>query len=119
MLLRRLAVFTCDFTFEAAAAIAGDARCNVIDGISNLVAKSLVSADVSAAVVNYRLLNTTRIYARIKLAASGELDDVARRHAEHERTSFDQGERGSQWALPLAATHRRVDNLVAASLCDN
>jgi predicted ATPase len=98
ILLRRLAVFTGDFALDAAIAIASDAKHDghdVIDGLSNLVAKSLVTADIGGAVVRYRLFNTTRIYARLKLAESGELDDVARRHAEYDQASLDSTEGGS------------------------
>jgi predicted ATPase/DNA-binding winged helix-turn-helix (wHTH) protein len=104
LLLRRLAVFTGDFTLESAIAIAADAEHDghyVVDGLSNLVAKSLVTADVGGPVVQYRLFNTTRIYARLKLAESGELDDVVRRHAEYDQVSSDATERVSG-RLPAA-----------------
>jgi predicted ATPase len=60
---RRLAIFAGGFTFEAASAvIAGTdiGPSDVIDHLANLVAKSLVSANVSGANVHYRLLDTTR-----------------------------------------------------------
>lgn len=49
--------------------------------ISSLVAKSLVVADTSQTPTEYRLLDTTRAYARMKLAASRELPQAAARHA--------------------------------------
>jgi predicted ATPase len=82
--LRRLAIFPDEFTLAAACAVAGDSDgADVVEGIAALVSKSLVIADVSDATTRYRLLATTRNYALAKLTASGELDAIARRHAEH------------------------------------
>jgi predicted ATPase len=80
---RRLAIFPDEFTLTAACAVAGSAGdgANVIEHVATLVAKSLVIADFSRATARYRLLATTRAYAREKLSASGELDAVARRYA--------------------------------------
>jgi tetratricopeptide (TPR) repeat protein len=50
--------------------------------LSSLVDKSLVIADVSAREPRYRLLASTRQYAREKLAARGDAAAIARRHAE-------------------------------------
>jgi predicted ATPase/DNA-binding winged helix-turn-helix (wHTH) protein len=69
-LLRRLSIFAGAFTLDTAVALAGDDDRDMIDGIANLVAKSLISADVRGSVVHYRLLNTTRAYARRKLSES-------------------------------------------------
>jgi predicted ATPase/DNA-binding winged helix-turn-helix (wHTH) protein len=83
-ILRRLAVFRSGFNLESAVAVAADAAISAaqaIDGVANLAAKSLVTADVSGAAVQYRLLDITRAYAAEKLAASGEAVAVARRHA--------------------------------------
>jgi predicted ATPase len=96
--LRRIAVFTGRFTLAAANAVAADTEfdaSDVVEGIANLVAKSLVSADVGAATVHYRLLETTRAYALDKLTESGELPQVARRHAEYFRNLFRQA--GIEW----------------------
>jgi predicted ATPase len=85
-ILRRLAVFTRVFTMEAASAVAGGvevAPTEVPDGLSLLVNKSLLSADLGNSIATYRLLDTTRAYALEKLIESGEYDQQARRHAEH------------------------------------
>jgi predicted ATPase/class 3 adenylate cyclase/DNA-binding winged helix-turn-helix (wHTH) protein len=82
--LRRLAVFAGDFLLDAVAAVAADiAPSEVVDHIGNLVAKSLVVADLRSEFPRYRLLDTTRLYGRDKLQSSGELQQVARRHAEY------------------------------------
>src|SRR5262249_16020974 len=80
-LLRRLATFPAGFTLDAAAAVMSDRPSEVATGISHLVSKSLVTMEVSAS-SRWRLLETIRAYALEKLAASGELEQAARRHAE-------------------------------------
>jgi predicted ATPase/DNA-binding winged helix-turn-helix (wHTH) protein len=84
IVLRRLAIFAENFTIEAGAAVVASdeiAAPDAIDGISSLVAKSLVAADFGEAVGRYRLLDTTRAYAMEKLIESGECDEILRRHA--------------------------------------
>ena len=63
MVLRRLAIFAGGFTLEAATAVAagaGIAAAEVGACVANLVAKSLIAADVGGALQRYRLLETTR-----------------------------------------------------------
>jgi predicted ATPase/DNA-binding winged helix-turn-helix (wHTH) protein len=84
--LRGLAIFAGVFTWNSASAVLtkDDADLpEVFDSIANLVAKSLVSATVQNGVSLYRLLDTTRAYALLKLQESGERNDLARRHAQH------------------------------------
>jgi hypothetical protein len=66
----RLSVFRSPFDMEAAVAVVADgtiSRANVIDGIADLTAKSLVAADVSGPTTCFYLLETTRSYAAEKL----------------------------------------------------
>ena len=98
VILCRVAVFAGEFTMEAASAIATDSNLTevqVVDGIVHLVMKSLVSANIEDNVPRYRLLDTTRVYAREKLAASGERDAISRRHAEYFKTVFERAE--TEW----------------------
>jgi predicted ATPase/DNA-binding winged helix-turn-helix (wHTH) protein len=95
VILRRASVFAGEFTLEAASAVVSDANLSevqVVNGIVHLVMKSLLSANVEGDVALYRLLDTTRVYAREKLAASGERDNFSRRHAEYFRTLFGRAE---------------------------
>ena len=118
--LRRLAVLVGPFTMETAGALAsldGLASPEVVDAVANLVAKSLLAADVDGPVAHYRLLETTRAYALVKLTESGERDAMARRHAEHFREALDRA--GRAWARQPAADwlkdHRHLlDNARAA-----
>lgn len=90
--LRRLAMLSGSFMLQEANAVAGESDDAVlISSLTNLVGKSLVSADVNSASVTYRLLDTTRTYAHEKLAESGEFDQIARRHAEYFHSLFAQG----------------------------
>ncbi|MGE5264534.1 MAG: ATP-binding protein, partial [Acidobacteriota bacterium] len=83
-LLRRLAVFSSGWTFEAAEAVCageGIEQANVLDLLSHLVDKSLVVVEESDAEgARYRLLETIRQYARDKLLESGESVRVRDRH---------------------------------------
>jgi len=92
LVLCRIAVFVGSFTLGCAVAVAGDDDVDVVQALGNLVAKSLVSADIAGATVQYRLLDTTRAYARQKLAESGELEAYSRRHAQYQLESFKRAE---------------------------
>jgi predicted ATPase/DNA-binding winged helix-turn-helix (wHTH) protein len=85
-LLRRLAIFADAFSLEAVNAVAGNGKAaGIEDDIANLVAKSLVSADIAGAEAHFRLLETTRAYALARLTESGELQQLARMHADYYR----------------------------------
>jgi predicted ATPase/DNA-binding winged helix-turn-helix (wHTH) protein len=120
VILRRLGVFAGAFTIEAAAAIAADPEAtasNIIEPVANLVAKSLVVAEVGDVDVRYRLLDTTRAYARQKLNDSNEMGTFARRHAEFYLKLFERAEierqknPATEW---LAAYGYQIDNLRSA-----
>jgi predicted ATPase len=120
LFFRALGIFAGGFTVEAAAAVVFDtAKTHVgaIDRLGDLVAKSLVVADVGGAKSRFRLLDTTRAYAIEKLAESGERERLARRHALYHRTLFEgaeaevTGRNTGEW---LADYAREIDNLRAA-----
>jgi predicted ATPase/DNA-binding winged helix-turn-helix (wHTH) protein len=95
VVMRRLAVFAGDFTAEAASLIAAGGEIDaseVVRSLANLVTKSLVTLEVGSAIARYRLHETTRAYAFEKLAESGELEQVARLHANYYRNLFDRAE---------------------------
>jgi len=120
VILRRLSVFSGSFTLESAGAVVSGgeiAESDVIDYVANLVAKSLVTADVNRATALYRLLDTMRAYALEKLGESGEFDALARRHAEHHRDFFEKA--AAEWderstAEWLNMYGRQIDNLRTA-----
>jgi predicted ATPase/DNA-binding winged helix-turn-helix (wHTH) protein len=93
VILRRLSVFAGAVQLSVAArVVAGDelTETELLDGIGNLVSKSLVMRDTATR--TYRLLESTRAYAREKLSLSGELATIRRRHAEQYRDLFQQAE---------------------------
>jgi len=119
-LLRHLAVFVRGFTLEAVAAgVEGAAIADVplIDSIANLVAKSLVVFEVSTSPTRWRLLETIRAYALLKLAESGEIDSARRLHASYFRDAFALPASGSgSWLSNEELTRRvrEIDNVRAA-----
>jgi predicted ATPase len=95
VVMRRLAVFAGMFTLDAAIAVAGGGELlpsDVVDCAANLVARSLVAGHGGGITIQYRLLETTRAYAREKLVESGESDRVLRRHAEYFRDVLERAE---------------------------
>ncbi|HUA56899.1 MAG TPA: winged helix-turn-helix domain-containing protein [Candidatus Sulfotelmatobacter sp.] len=119
-LLRRLAVFPAGFTVDAAAAVMSDRpqdRAAIVDGIANLVSKSLVALDKSETTTRWYLLETTRGYALEKLEKSGEAGEMARRHAEFQLALFSPfATEGQRQAVidDLGRYRREIDNLRAA-----
>ena len=118
--LRRLGVFTGGFTLDTAGAVVSDAHLSaseVVECLANLVAKSLVSADLSRTTSSYRLLESTRAYALEKLTGDAEVDTIARRHAEYYRGLIETA--AAEWdsrptAEWLAAHAGHLDNVRAA-----
>ena len=117
---RALGIFAGGFTVEAAAAVAIDAADTpgeAIDRLADLVAKSLVVADVSGAKPRFRLLDTIRAFAIEMLDESGERDLFARRHAEYFCHPFERAEnegttrQRGEWRTDYAG---EIDNLRAA-----
>ena len=114
LLLQRLAVFSGGFSLAAARAVAGRGEvpeAEIADGVANLVAKSLVTPDITGGAGYFRLLETTRVYALSKLTEGGELQEFSRRHAGYYRGLLEgienEGEKG---ATPLV----HIDNVRAA-----
>jgi predicted ATPase/DNA-binding winged helix-turn-helix (wHTH) protein len=120
VILRRLAVFAGVFRLEAASAVIASpeiAPAEVVDGIANLVAKSLVTMVAGSTVPRCRLLDTMQVYGLEKLTESGEREWLARRHAEYYRDLFERAEAeleswpAAEW---LAEYGPKLDNLRAA-----
>jgi len=120
VVFRRLAVFRGSFTMEAAAAVAVDERikaADVIEGVVNLVGKSLIMTDLGGNITYFRLLDTTRSYALDKLTDRGEAEQAARRHAEFFRDLIAPAVPGSQLqpaVEDVARYGREIDNVRAA-----
>lgn len=119
-LLHRLAIFSGGFTLEAATAVMSDdgfATSTIVERISNLVSKSLLTLDRSAHPGRWRLLETTRAYALEKLGERGETERAARRHAEFFRDFFASMEPSSTMEATtedLVRYRQDIDNVRAA-----
>ena len=95
VVLLRLSVFAGMFTLDSAKAVAADVSTDVVESLANLVAKSLIWADLNGPLVQYRLFDSTRAYAMQKLSQIGELAEYVRRHALHHRDLFEKAE--AEW----------------------
>ncbi len=85
-LLRRLAVFAGRFTLDDVEAVcAADdlPQRDVLDLVTSLVDKSLVTAEVARSVACYRLHETMREFARLRLREAGEEDAVEERNESY------------------------------------
>lgn len=86
----RLGVFAGSFDAVAASVVASDdalERWQVLDVISNLVAKSMLNVEDGAdGSTRYSMLETLRQFARERLDGTGRADEWRRRHAAHYAT---------------------------------
>ncbi|MGF6485153.1 ATP-binding protein [Paraburkholderia sp. JPY419] len=118
--LRRLSVMRSSFGMREAVAVAHCGQIDemaVFDAISGLVAKSLVARDIGDADNPYRLLDTTRQYAHLRLLEAGEANANRRLHTIHCCETF--ADLGAAWdgkAQPqwLAQLSKRIDDIRAA-----
>jgi predicted ATPase len=81
---RRLAIFAGGCTLDAAMKVCADETSdewNVIESLSSLVDKSLVTADPSGGERRYAMLSSIREYGLERLAEAGESDAIAEQHA--------------------------------------
>ncbi|WP_179401051.1 winged helix-turn-helix domain-containing protein [Burkholderia guangdongensis] len=91
-LFRRVGCFIGPFTFDAVCAVAmapDMSIADVIAGLGELAAKSLLTVELDGPNAQYRLTGSTRAYALEKLHNEGELERVALRHARYEREQAD------------------------------
>jgi predicted ATPase/DNA-binding winged helix-turn-helix (wHTH) protein len=116
--LRRLSVFVAGFTLDGARRVMVDSgveEATAFEAVAGLLAKSLASADTSGAIVRYRLLDTTRTYAAMKLAHEDETSALRRWHALYFRDLLKKTTNETE-ALPDTprATAGDIDDIRAA-----
>ena len=119
VVLRRLAVFAGSTSLDVLKTIVAGPdipTTTLVEGITSLVAKSLVHVEISGPVACYRLFNTTRAYALEKLVESRERATISRRHAEYYRTLFESADAKWETDRPelLSEYQEQIDNLRAA-----
>jgi predicted ATPase/DNA-binding XRE family transcriptional regulator len=121
-LFQRLAIFAGGWTLEAAEAVCGDPGSDggaqdgrVLDGLARLVEKSLAQAEMTPDGARFTMLETIREFARGRLDASGEADELARRHAEYfARLAADLGWIGPRQDARDQRLERELPNIRAA-----
>jgi predicted ATPase len=121
VVLRRLAIFCGEFTLDSATAVASSAEVastDVPEFVATLVAKSLVAVSLRDGVAWYRLLDTTRAYAREKLLESSDFHTAAKLHAETLCKSLQalRASPGTAVAAELTSTYKQMVDDVRAAL---
>jgi predicted ATPase/class 3 adenylate cyclase len=119
-LLWRVAIFAGGWTLDGATEVCSDENIetwDVIDLLTSLVDKSLVTAELQGTSPRYRLGESTREYALEKLDASGERQKIARKHAEYFSKVAQKADATfntmplATWIAPLVT---EIDNFRAA-----
>jgi predicted ATPase/class 3 adenylate cyclase len=119
VLFRRLGAFMGGWQLPAAEAVTGaDVDLDILDGMSSLVDKSLVRQATDAGdEPRFWMLETIREYAADRLEESGELAEVARRHAEFFLALAEEGEphlTATDQSIWIEGFQREIDNMRAA-----
>jgi predicted ATPase len=118
--LRRLAVFSGGWTFEAAESVAGEME--AMDGLSGLVNKSLVHVEEKEGKSRYRYLETIRQYAMEKLLESGEAVGARNHHLayflEYAKTAEEKLVSGQRlpWLNLLEIEHDNIRSALGWAL---
>jgi predicted ATPase/class 3 adenylate cyclase len=118
-LFSRLVIFADGFTLEAANFVCNFETLDDLDlleTLSSLVDKSLIVADLDGPTSRYRMLETTRAYAREKLTSEDQVEPMADRHLQYFRELSNRGrdalyERGPGHISPL---YTELENARAA-----
>jgi predicted ATPase/DNA-binding winged helix-turn-helix (wHTH) protein len=115
---RRLGIFSGSFSLDATVAVTGleADRWKIADTLGRLVDKSLVTIEAGS-VTRYRMLETLRLYALERLAASGEAEAIAERHAQYFKELLNRSDQ--VWETTLNADwllmyRPEIDNVRAA-----
>jgi predicted ATPase/DNA-binding winged helix-turn-helix (wHTH) protein len=121
VVFRRLGVLAGSSTLELVQQVVVDDAIDAwaaVEALGGLVDRSLVgvSADEPP---RYRLLDSPRVFARERLAAAGEFDTVAARHARAVRSLFESAcdsliRSATRWDAAFAAMDADLDNAQAA-----
>ncbi len=125
VLLRRLSVFVGGWTLKAAEQVTSNASSaahllspeEVLDLLTHLVEKSLVSVDEQGDETRYQMLETVRQYALAKLIESDEAEQVRGRHLEFFTDFAEKAElelAGAEQTIWFNRLELEHDNLRAA-----
>jgi predicted ATPase/DNA-binding CsgD family transcriptional regulator len=116
--LRRSCAFAGRFTLEDVESVCADPGVpagQVLDVLASLVDKSLVTKEDVKGLACYRLHETMREFARLKLAEAGETETTERRGVEYYRSRCAQSAREGRYRLPewLDWADLEIDNVRA------
>ena len=104
-MLATLSIFVEGWTVEAAVHVSGLTEDRTLDLLDSLAGHSLVSVDATVVGPRFRMLAAIRELAAERLAASADLADVERRHAEYFGALVENAdrpaERQAEWAERL------------------
>ncbi|TWB43064.1 putative ATPase [Nitrospirillum viridazoti] len=117
VLLISLSVFRAGFDAADARGLTGGGEMEVLDGLADLVAKSLVVSSREGGAARYRLLDTTRYYGHERLADTGLDGRVRAAHARHMISLFSDAQASWEGKAPrdwLATHSRRIDDVRGA-----
>lgn len=111
-LYARLSVFAGGCTLAAAEQVCG-VGLDVVDGLTSLVELNLVASGGTDVEPRFAMLETIREHAAGRLAASGEADELRRRHAESylalaEAAEPHLRERPGEWLERLEQDHENL-----------
>jgi predicted ATPase len=120
VLLERLGIFSGGWTLEAAEAVASDPSSvpveDILDLLAQLVNKSLVIVEWQPGrEARYTMLQTIHMFAREKLRAAGEMENMRERHFDYFYTMAQRGEQrlfATESSIDWAEAE--IDNLRAA-----
>jgi predicted ATPase/class 3 adenylate cyclase len=120
VVFRRLGVFSSDFSMEAAERICADESIfefDVVDLLTALVDKSMVSTTSGRSGTRYQLLESIRTYALGHLEQAGERTAISAHHAAHFAdlaAMLQRRQRSGELASALAVLDEEEDNFRAA-----
>jgi predicted ATPase/transcriptional regulator with XRE-family HTH domain len=113
-LLSRLGVFVGGWTLEAGEGVCG---LGAADGVESLLAKNLVKRVTGGDESRFTMLESIREYALEELEASGEIEEIRRRHALYFLDLVELAEphlTGADQAMWFQRLEREHSNMVAA-----
>lgn len=112
--LNRLSLFAGAFSMESALALAATdeiSSATVTNALIELVDKSLISSIQSNGGVRYRLLETTRAYAREQLNDEGTFSEWSKRHASYVLGVFRESEKQAAARIDVDWNNRYAPHL--------
>jgi predicted ATPase/DNA-binding winged helix-turn-helix (wHTH) protein len=107
--LRHLTVFAGHFSLEAARAVLTSSSLDeesVLSALDSLANKSMVATNEGGTTIRFRLLDTTRAYAREDSLGEDELSELYARHATYYRKWLEQT--AIEWPTLTSAAERAL-----------